>query len=491
MLARTLTSVRRLVSGVLPLLVAAAVVLVATPTAHADPVSTFTPGKAWTDTAGRTLQMHGLGIVKVGSVWYAFGENKTGENADDTSFQSIDCYRSTDLSHWVYQRAALSRQPSGDLGPGRVVERPKVLYNASTATYVMYLHIDSPSYGEAKVGVATSSTPCGAYTYRGSSRPLGAAGKDIGVFQDTDGSGYLMRRDPDHGLRIERLSSDYLTVTSTVHTFPDYESPAMVRSGGRYYLLVSNLTGWRTNDNVYATATSLSGPWSSFRTFAPPGTKTYDSQTANIIPVQGTAATTFVYAGDRWNTGDLGASPLVWLPLTISGATVTVSWQNSWTLDVGEGTWTGTSNPPAATSRRLTSALSGHLMDVSGGNTANGSGVVQWPSTAGVNQQWTLHRLRGNVYTLVGVGSGKCLDVPGRSAEQGTRLDVWTCDNGTNQQWALQAAGTYSSSSNASYALVNLGSGWVVDVPKESTTPGTALQQWAATGGTNQIWILS
>ncbi|MFJ8861795.1 RICIN domain-containing protein [Streptomyces sp. NPDC102451] len=38
--------------------------------------------------------------------------------------------------------------------------------------------------------------------------------------------------------------------------------------------------------------------------------------------------------------------------------------------------------------------------------------------------------------------------------------------------------------------MVSLSSGWVIDVPKESATPGTALQQWAATGGTNQIWNL-
>ncbi|NED82901.1 glycoside hydrolase, partial [Streptomyces sp. SID11233] len=82
------------------------------------------------------------------------------------------------------------------------VERPKVLYNASTKTYVMYLHIDSPSYGEARAGVATSDTPCGAYHYRGSSQPLGRQSKDIGVYQDTDGSGYLLRRDPASGLRV-------------------------------------------------------------------------------------------------------------------------------------------------------------------------------------------------------------------------------------------------------------------------------------------------
>jgi hypothetical protein len=46
------------------------------------------------------------------------------------------------------------------------VERPKVLYNASTGVPAHR----QPDYGEAEAGVATSSTPCGPYTYRGGIR---------------------------------------------------------------------------------------------------------------------------------------------------------------------------------------------------------------------------------------------------------------------------------------------------------------------------------
>jgi hypothetical protein len=49
----------------------------------------------------------------------------------------------------------------------------QIIYNVSTKQYVMYMHIDSSNYGEAKVGVATSSSVCGSYTYRGSFQPLG------------------------------------------------------------------------------------------------------------------------------------------------------------------------------------------------------------------------------------------------------------------------------------------------------------------------------
>jgi hypothetical protein len=459
-------------------------------TVHPDVTASFTPGAAWTDTSGNTLQLHGLGIVRVGSTWYGFGENKQGESSSNAAFQSVACYSSTDLAHWTYQRAALSVQASGDLGPNRVVERPKVLYNGSTATYVMYLHIDSSSYGEAKVGVATSTTPCGGYTYRGSFQPLGQQSRDLGLFQDTDGTGYLLTEDRANGLRIDRLSADYLSVTAAVAVFADYEAPAMVKSGGRYWLLASHLSGWSANDNVYATATSLTGGWSAFRPLAPVGTSTYTSQIANVIAVQGSAGTTFVYAGDRWTTADLGSSPLIWLPLTLSGSTAALGWQRSWTLDLAAGTWTGTSNP-ANGSRHLTAANSGLLMDVSGGSTADGAAVIQWTATGGGNQTWTLTRVTGNVYTLTGTGSAKCLEVPDNSTAQGTRLDIWTCNGGANQQWALTATGSYTSAGSASYTLVNVNSGLVADVVGGATTTGASIEQWPANGGSNQTWTVS
>ncbi|GAA3294378.1 hypothetical protein [Streptomyces cinereospinus] len=57
MLTRIATYVRRLASGALTLLLAATAGLAATPPAHAAPTSTFTPGRPWTDTSGRALQM--------------------------------------------------------------------------------------------------------------------------------------------------------------------------------------------------------------------------------------------------------------------------------------------------------------------------------------------------------------------------------------------------------------------------------------------------
>lgn len=86
------------------------------------------------------------------------------------TWQSIDAHGTgltcpKDLVQWTFVNELLTLQPSGELGPSRVVERPHIIYNSATSKYVMWLHIDSSSYGEAKAGVATSSSVCGDYTY--------------------------------------------------------------------------------------------------------------------------------------------------------------------------------------------------------------------------------------------------------------------------------------------------------------------------------------
>ncbi|WP_406154807.1 RICIN domain-containing protein [Streptomyces sp. NBC_00882] len=483
----TLLTLLTLLGGLAALLV---------PTTQAQAASvTFTTGADRTDQNGNALQLHGLGIIKVGSTWFGFGEDKTGRASGDTSFQDIPCYTSTDLANWTYQGQALSRQAAGDLGPSRIVERPKVIYNASTSTYVMYMHIDSTSYAEARVGVATSSTPCGPYTYRGSFRPMGNLSRDIGLFQDTDGTGYLLSEDRNNGLRIYKLSADYLSVDSAVAVLGSggssgsVESPAMVKINGMYYVFGSHLTGWSLNDNIYATATSLSGPWSAFRDFAAPGTKTYGSQTANVITVQGTAGTTYIYAGDRWDTSNLGASKLIWLPLTIRGTTVNLGQYPTWSLDVDAGTWTPGSGIPSQGVHTLKNVGSSMLMDVSGGSTASGAKIIQWPSAGSTNQQWTLTRVTDNIYTLKSVKSGLCLDVPSKSTTAGVQLHQWTCNGGTNQQWALDLTGSYTGSN---YMLVGVGSGLHIGVAG-STAQGAAVDQelGGSASANSETWTFS
>jgi hypothetical protein len=89
----------------------------------------------------------------------------------------------------------LSLQRDGDLDPGRVVERPKVMFNKRISKYVLLMHIDSGNYGEAKDGMALSDTVCGKYRYVVATGPLGHESREIRAYQDDDDSGYLISED--------------------------------------------------------------------------------------------------------------------------------------------------------------------------------------------------------------------------------------------------------------------------------------------------------
>ncbi|OGM47920.1 glycosyl hydrolase family 43 protein [Aspergillus bombycis] len=290
------------------------------------------PGATWTAAGtNQHVQAHGGGIIEVDSTYYWIGENKL----DGSAFQSVNCYSSKNLVEWTFVGELLSRQSSGDLGPDRIVERPKVIYNDATSKYVLWMHIDSSDYGEAKTGVATSSSVCGAYEYLGSFQPLGYQSRDMGLYKDDDGTGYLLTEDRPNGLRINKLTDDFTNVTETTHLFPEHvEAPALYKQGGVYFLFGSQLTGWSNNDNKYVTATNLSGPWTDWEDFAPSGANTFESQTTFVLGV----GDSVLYMGDRWDSSNLMRSTYIWLPLTIEGTTATLSNEAAWVLPL-DGTW--------------------------------------------------------------------------------------------------------------------------------------------------------
>lgn len=306
--------------------------LLVTQAAEAAVVTRY-PGTVAYDTSGNIIEAHGEGLTKVGSTYYWLGEDKT----NGASFQNIKCYSSTNLKDWTFVGNVLTEQSSGDLGPNRIVERPHVIYNSSTKQYVMYMHIDNSSYSERKAGVATSSSVCGSYTYKGSFKPLGYDSLDDNLFLDGTTAYFVSEDRTDSDLRIYKLSSDYLSVSSLVKTLPHYEAPAIAKIGSTYFIFGSHLTGWSTNDNQYATASSISGTWSSWKSFAPSGTNTCNSQTTAIVPITGSSTTSWLYLGDRWNSSNLSDSRYIWEPLNVSGTTASISCLTSWTVDTSTG----------------------------------------------------------------------------------------------------------------------------------------------------------
>jgi len=451
--------------------------------AQADTLANFRPGAQWVDTAGNGLQLHGLGIIKVGSTYYGFGENKVNRTSQNSTFQSISCYSSQNLETWTYQGAALSSQGSGYLSSTRLVERPKVLFNAATSTYVMWVHLDDANYSDARVGVATSSTPCGPYTFQSGFQPLGNQSRDIGVFQDDDGSAYLISEDRPVGTHIYKLSSNYQAIDSLVATVERWESPAMFKDNGRYFLLGSQLTGWDLNDNRYTSATSLSGPWASWQDFAPTGSHTYNTQTANVLTIQGSSSTTHVFVGDRWDPNDLGSSLLVWMPLTVSGSSLSLSWTNNWSLNLTTGSWQN-----GAQASAYVGQASRRCLDVPGGSTGDVPQIAIYDCNGGANQLFNL-----GADGALRVYGAKCLDVAGGSVADLTPVGTYTCNGGKNQSWVPQANGEIRSVQSGKCLDVSGGSsangaGLVI-----KTCAGSAAQKWtAATGpGTTPMSPLS
>ena len=200
----------------------------------------------------------------------------------------------------------------------------------------MYIHTERGDYNYAHIGVAVADNPLGPFRFLFSMQPFGNISRDIGVFQDEDGAGYLISEDREHGTHIYRLSGDYHSVVEDVacergtNYEYGYESPTIIRHEGLYYWFGSQLTGWNCNDNMFATATDLHGPWSEWKPFTPLGSKTFESQCNLVMPLPDGQ---FLYIGDRWNPDDLGNSPTLWLPIRIGGGEAMLEWHDEWTYE--------------------------------------------------------------------------------------------------------------------------------------------------------------
>lgn len=289
------------------------------------------------DTNGEVAQLHGIGVQRFGDRWYAYGEIKNNGNL----FQGVACYSTTDFVTWRNEGTVLEVGEDGSItGPERIIERPKVMRCPQTGKYVMYLHVDGKGdYAYAHIGTAISDAPTGPFEFLNTMQFRGYESRDIGVFQDEDGVGYILSEDRPHDTHIYRLSDDYLSIVEDViclrgtNYWAGYESPILIKKDGVYYWFGSCLTGWDCNDNMFATATDLHGPWSDFTPFTPEGSHTYQSQCDIIVPLDGADqwhAGCFLYIGDRWNPDDLGNSPLVTLPIGIDDRRAVLQWRDSW-----------------------------------------------------------------------------------------------------------------------------------------------------------------
>jgi len=465
---------RRAYAALLALCLALLGALATAGPAQAAP-QTVTNGTQFTDTSGSPVHAHGGGVIKVGTYYYWFGENR---NADNT-FRYVDAYRSTDLKNWEFRNHVLTQSSASELA-GANIERPKVMYNASTGKFVMWMHKENGTdYSEARAAVAVSSTVDGNYTWQGSFRPLGQhMSRDITVFVDTDGAGYMVSAAREnYDLQIYRLTADYTGIASLVAD-PWHgghrEAPALFKRGSVYFMLTSGATGWSPNQQQYATATSLSGPWSAMTNVG--DSTTYGSQTAYVLPVQGSSGTSYLYLGDRWGNsfgGIVNDSRYVWLPLSFPSATsMSMSWSPEVTIDTAAGTISGTS----ATYNTLIARHSARCADVTSQSLWPGAEIKQYDCNGGGNQKYWFRSVGSGYYQLMVRGSSLCLQ------ENASTVTQENCNaSATAQQWSVTTTGSYVN-------LKSRATGECLDVNGASTANSAAIITYTCNGATNQQW---
>ena len=283
------------------------------------------------DQNNREVNAHGACIVKEGDTFYLFGEYKS-----DTAnvFTGFSCYSSKDLTNWKFEKIVLPVQSDGLMGPNRVGERVKVMKCPLTGEFVMYMHSDNLQYKDPNVAFATCKTINGEYKFRGELLYEGKAIRkwDLGTFQDTDGTGYLLIH---HGY-IYQLAPDYKSAVKMIYSnLANGESPAMFHSKGQYYWLTSHTTSWERNDNFYLTAPAIEGPWTKKGLFAPAGSLTWNSQCSFVLPLTNGTDTLFMYMGDRWSFPRQGSSATyVWQPVTVENGEMSIPrLQENWQID--------------------------------------------------------------------------------------------------------------------------------------------------------------
>ncbi|TPQ23848.1 RICIN domain-containing protein [Streptomyces sporangiiformans] len=435
---------------------------------------TITNGTQFTDVGGNPVHAHGGGVIKVGSYYYWFGENRNSDN----TFRYVDAYRSTDLKNWEFRNHVLTEATDPELATANI-ERPKVMYNAATGKFVMWMHKENGvDYSEARAAVAVSDTVDGNYSWRGSFRPLGQhMSRDITVFVDTDGTGYMVSAAREnYDLHIYRLTSDYTGIAALVAD-PWHgghrEAPALFKRGGVYFMLTSGATGWNPNQQQYATATSLAGPWTAMKNIG--DSTTYGSQTAYVLPVQGSSGTSYLYMGDRWGNsfgGTVNDSRYVWLPLTFpTSTTMSMSWYPEVTIDTAAGTVTGQGGPY----QTLTARHSAKCADVTSQSILEGAVLKQYTCNGGGNQRFWAKDLGNGYVQLMARHSSLCL------RENASNVTQQNCSTATTQQWSLTTSGGY-------VTVKSRASGECLDVSGASTADSAAIITYTCNGATNQQW---
>ena len=296
-------------------------------------------GTIWQDINGNDIQAHGGCIIEHKGTYYWYGEHKGADNCPGTrrvDVIGVSCYSSPDLVNWKYEGLVLEadkEDPNSYIHTSKVLERPKVIYNEKNDNFVLWMHIDSPDYVYAGVGIAVSKSPTGPFELKTVTIPNRQDSRDMTIFKDVDGNAYLVHSSNwNKTLDIALLNEDYDDLEGfyrPVLIDQEREAPALFFKDGTYYMVTSGCTGWDPNPALYATCDHLLGRWKlidnpcvgeDYKT-------TFFGQSTYIFEVKGR----FYFMLDHWKPLDLKTSGYSILPIEIKeNGDLVIEWRDEW-----------------------------------------------------------------------------------------------------------------------------------------------------------------
>ena len=310
----------------------------------------FYPYQTWKDTNGNVINAHSAGVYFEKGVYYWYGEHKFPGSSEEKGAADggMHAYRSTDLMNWTDLGVVLpvdKENPNSDVAYGCIFQRPKVVYNGKTRTYVAYfkLYLKGAGYDVCHVGVGVATSPAGPFTYQGKFLPACEKGTgDFALHQEPNGDLYHVAvRKTDRLMVRAKMTDDYLKPATEYVVCPGItkstEAPALIFRAGTYHLLGSGSSGWNPNPARYFTSTSLDGPWTDHGNpvhgtnpiTGLDSTKTFGGQSTFFLPIQG-ADNQYIALFDDWKPANPIDSRYIWLPFRVKNNRIDINWLDSW-----------------------------------------------------------------------------------------------------------------------------------------------------------------
>ncbi|MFI7503336.1 family 43 glycosylhydrolase [Streptomyces sp. NPDC049687] len=339
----------------------------------------FRPGQTWLDTNGHRIHAHGGSLLFEGGVYYWYGENKEHSKPGSGIWTwGIRCYTSTDLYNW--QDRGLIIPPVLDdrtspLHPSQMIDRPHIIHNPHTGTYVCWLKIMGVG-GEQLCTVLTADSLLGPYEIvRTGLSPLGMSAGDFDLVVDpADGKAYYYFERVHSELICAELNDDYTDLTGAHSTHlprphPPLvrEAPAYFRRGDKHYLITSGTTWYFPNPSEAAVADTYHGPFTVLGDPHPtdPSGTSFRSQISSVFQ-HPDHDDLYIAIADRWlpqlseeesNWGeafqrhysakaegreapslvlpeaDTSVADHVWLPIRFDGEMPVIEWHDEWRIE--------------------------------------------------------------------------------------------------------------------------------------------------------------